>query len=143
MAVKTTVELTDLVGAGKLDAVDFGTESRKRWNDDYEDCQVCRFRLNGTVYVAVEDPDDGYRSNLGELLVQRGAKLSNVFQKCKVVGVYREGDWRRKKDIVEFIDTTTGKVVLEIGTDNTDDYYPSFVASFHPENMASNVGVAA
>ena len=143
MAVKTSIELSDLVGSGKLDAVDFGTESRERWAGEFEDCEVCRFRLNGTVYIAVEDPSDGYRSSLDELLVQKGAKLSNVFPKCRVVGVLRHRSRYNSCEILELIDATTGKVVLEIGTDSTDDYYPSFVASFHPENMAANAGAPA
>jgi len=43
-------------------------------------------------------------------------------------------------DIIRFIDKTTGLVVLEIGTTNTDDYYPSFVGIFNPQNMAVNQG---
>jgi hypothetical protein len=33
-----------------------------------------------------------------------------------------------------------GLVILEVGTDNNDDYYPSFVSSWKPENMAVNRG---
>lgn len=137
-------KLTDLVGKHTLDAVDFSTESRKRWSDEYEDCEVCRFRLNGTVYAAVEDPDDGYRSSMRELIVDQHAKLQNVFPAIEVVGVHRtKGKYSGEDDVLELIDTTTGKVVLEVGTDNVDDYYPGFVASFHPENMVTNARVAA
>lgn len=41
-------------------------------------------------------------------------------------------------DILELIDIANGKVVLACGTRNTDDYYPCYVAGFHPENMACN-----
>lgn len=133
------MELTDLLGKGVLDAVDFGTESRKRWSDEYEDCQVIRFRLNGTVYIAVEDPEDGYRSCMSELFVDNDAKLSNVFPMVEVVGTHRtKYENGGESDVLELIDAATGKVVLEVGTENTDDYYPSFVASFHPENMVIN-----
>lgn len=134
------MELKDLIGKGVLDAVDFGTESRERWIEgEYEDCQVCRFRLNGTVYLAVEDPEDGYRSCMQELVVDNDAKLSNVFPMVEVVGVNRtKYEYGGTSDVLELIDTHTGKVVLEVGTENTDDYYPSFVASFHPENMSIN-----
>lgn len=140
MAVKTTVELSDLVGKGILDAVDFSTESREMYRGHFEDSQVCRFRLNGVVYVAVEDPCDGYRSSMAELVVQRSATPLNVFPPCEVVGVHRtNGGYGVVDDILELVDTKTGKVVLEVGTENTSDYYPSFVASFHPENMAINL----
>lgn len=142
--IEVAASLSDLVGNGILDAVDFGTEGHKRWTDELEDCQVCRFRLNGTTYLAVEDPNDGYRSGLEKLIVQEGAKLANIFPAIEVLGVHRtkRGDYR-ECDIIELIDMITGKVVLEIGTDNTDDYYPSFVASFSPENMATNLASAA
>ncbi|NTF69400.1 hypothetical protein [Rhizobium rhizogenes] len=125
-------------------AVDFTTEKFERWTDEMEDCQVCRFRLDGVVYVAIEDPDDGYRSHMRELIVQEGATMTNVFPAIDVECNYRiENEWNDVDDILEIVDTTTGKIVLEVGTSNTDDYYPSFVASFHPENMATNIVVSA
>ena len=39
---------------------------------------------------------------------------------------------------LELLDCKTGKTVLEVGTENTDDYYPCFVANWSPENMACN-----
>ena len=33
-----------------------------------------------------------------------------------------------------------GKLVLAVGTRDTDDYYPWFEAVFHPDNMACNIG---
>jgi hypothetical protein len=39
-----------------------------------------------------------------------------------------------------FTDVVTGKVVLEVGTDNTEDYYPYCVMNWSPENLACNVG---
>lgn len=136
------MELQELTGKHTLDAVDFSQESRKRWTDEYEDCQVCRFRINGTVYAAVEDPDDGYRSSMRDLFVDKEAKLQNVFPPIEVVGVYRtKGSYGYQDAILELIDLTTGKVVLEVGTASCDDYYPSFVASFHPGNMATNAAV--
>lgn len=135
-----SIELTDLLGKGVLDAVDFDTENRKRYGDRYEDCQVIRFRLNGTVYVAIEDPEDGYRSCMSELVIDKDAKLSNVFPMVEVVGRHRtKGKYSGEDDVLELVDAATGEVVLEVGTDNVNDYYPGFVASFHPENMVINV----
>lgn len=116
----------------ELDAVDFET-------DDIEDQSACaiRFRLDGVVYIAVEDPDDGYRSHLSEILI--GDKITNKFKKCHVRGKWIDkNEYGENCDIIQFIDDLTNKVVLEIGTDNTDDYYPYFVAKFNPENMSIN-----
>ena len=137
------IELTDLVGKHTLDAVDFDTNSIKTWGDRFEDCQVCRFRLDGIVYSAIEDPGDGYRSSMRELAVTEDA-MTNVFPPVEVLGRHRtKGHYSGEDDVLELIDTVTGNVVLEVGTDNVDDYYPGFVASFHPENMATNIGASA
>lgn len=136
------VPLTSLVGIRELDAVNFSSERVRRYSDEYEDAQVCCFRLDGKTYAAVEDPSDGYRSSLSKLLAVDDRDMENVFPPIKVLGVYRnKRESYHECDIIEFVDTITGRVVLEIGTDNSGDYYPSYVAAFHPEAMATNAGV--
>lgn len=138
-------QLTDLVGPRHLDAVDFDTEKMKKfYGDGYEDCSVCRFRLDGIVYVAIEDPSDGYRSSMRDLITPNNPAMKNVFPPVKVIGRMRtEGEFGGLDDVLELVDAFTDKVVLEVGTDNCDDYYPCFVASFHPENMATNADIVA
>lgn len=138
-------ELTDLIGKRRLDAVDFDNEQVKEiYGDGYEDCSVCRFRLDGVVYVAIEDPNDGYRSSMRSLVVANDATMKNVFPAIEVVGKHRTIDeYGNEHDVLELVDGITDRVVLEVGTDSTDDYYPSFVASFHPENMATNADIEA
>lgn len=41
-------------------------------------------------------------------------------------------------DYLVLVSEITDKPVLTVGTSNTDDYYPSFVAHFEPENMSVN-----
>lgn len=138
-------ELTDLIGKRRLDAVDFDNEQVKElYGDGYEDCSVCRFRLDGVVYIAIEDPSDGYRSSMRNLTVANDAMMKNVFPSVEVLGRHRTvGEYGDTDDVLELVDMITGKVVLEVGTDSVDDYYPGFVASFHPENMATNAGIEA
>ncbi|MBO9194355.1 hypothetical protein J5277_09580 [Rhizobium sp. 16-449-1b] len=138
-------ELTDLVGSRRLDAVDFDNEQIKElYGDGFEESSVCRFRLDGVVYIAVEDPNDGYRSSMRTLTIANEAQMKNVFPSIEVVGKHRtEGEYSGTDDVLELVDAITGKVVLEVGTDNVDDYYPGFVASFHPENMATNADIVA
>ena len=106
-----------------LDAVDLDI------SDDDNVGSVIAFRLDGRVYEATEDPTDGYRSALRDIQVSTRV-MKNVFPACRVWG-------RRPKELrdatVEFTDAVTGKVVLEVGTDNEDDYYPGFVSCFTPE----------
>lgn len=117
----------------KLEGVDECTESVKQWGDNFENCSVIRFKLDGVVYVAIEDPDDGYRSYLGELKVDT-KEITNAFTGVEVKGVYKEsGDV-----ILCLVDTTTNETVLTVGTDYSDNYYPYFVANFNPAAMSVN-----
>ena len=125
------MELKDLVGKHMLDAVDFSEESVETYSGVFEDCSVCRFRLNGVVYIACEDPEDGYRSTMSELMEDKLAVMKNVFAPIEVIG-------KHNGYIIVFVDTITDKIVLEVGTEDFDDYYPYYVASFHPENMVTN-----
>ena len=123
------MELTDLVGEHTLTGVDtFFNVGADYW---HQDASVIRFRLDGVVYVATEDPDDGYRSSLKEIIIQENDRVTNEFPPVKVVGTM-------KHDILILKNVENGKVVLEVGTDNSDDYYPSFVSYFNPENMQGN-----
>lgn len=135
----TEVEFDCLIGEHVLDAVDSSTERVKTWGDSFEDANVIRFRLDGKVYTAVEDPDDGYRSSMERLYIADDP-IKNVFPPCKVLVRKKADEAYGSNDTLEMLDVVTGKVVLEVGTDNSDDYYPSFVAAFHPENMAVNRG---
>lgn len=141
MTERTEVELSSLVGEHMLDAVDMETESVERYADCFEDAEVIRFRLDGVTYVGIEDPSDGYRSSLGTLHVSPDAQIKNAFPPVKVLGLMKDhGEYGRKNDTLQLIDVVTGKVVLEVGTDNTDDYYPWFVGMFDPTAMVSNEG---
>lgn len=132
------IDLKSLVGPHMLDAVDFSVEQVPSWGDYLEDAQHCRFRLDGVVYIAVENPDDWYRSSMRHLLIGAG-DMTNVFPPLRVIGRHRtEGRYGDEDDVLELVDERTGGVVLEVGTSNVDDYYPGFVASFHPELMAHN-----
>jgi hypothetical protein len=65
--------------------------------------------------------------------------MANIFAPVRVLGCYRTKDkYGNGDDVLELFDATTGKIVIEVGTENTDDYYPCFVASFHPEAMQPN-----
>jgi hypothetical protein len=138
------VDLDSLVGEHVLDAVDTFSESIKQYGNHFEDCSIIRFRIDGTVYTAIEDPDDGYRSSLGQLFVSTDEPMKNVFPSVRVLGRKKENERSAIHDTLQFVDVVSGEVVLEVGTDNTDDYYPWFVSSFWPDRMAVNQsGVSA
>lgn len=139
------MELSWFVGQTfALTGVDISTVSEKTWSDQFEYCQVINFILDGITYSAIEDPNDGYRSSLKEVRIT-DTKVTNVFPPCtvrvekcsaRIVDAYRQDC---QDDTILFIDTVTGKTVMEVGTSNADDYYPSYVNSFMPENMSCNM----
>jgi hypothetical protein len=128
-----------LIGKHYLSGVDQTNERiKEEWGDGYEDCEAITFVLDGKTYVAVEDPSDGYRSSM-RCLQESESTVNNTFEPIEVL--VKEAANRDKYEvdhILEMIDTTTGLVVLEIGTANTDDYYPYWVGNFYPQNMACN-----
>lgn len=130
------MELQDLVGLHKLTGIDFDVKSIEKYGE-LENCQCVNFVLDGKTYTATEDSNDGYRSTMAEIKIS-GFKVSNKFKAVKVLGMMRNQTWDRKCDIIDFADCVNGKIILSIGTDNTDDYYPSFVSDWSPDNLAVN-----
>jgi hypothetical protein len=133
------MELSDLVGKHVLTGCDMSNlKVKETWGDGYEDCSVINFVLDGKTYQAIEDPSDGYRSSMSEIK-ESDETVKNTFQGHEVLAQMRgKGQWGSECDILDLVDVVTGKVVLSVGTDNTDDYYPSFEAVFTPENLAAN-----
>lgn len=127
------IELDSLIGPYDLSGVDFENTRTGEW----EDASVMRFVLGGHIYVATEDPEDGYRSCLSKLEIVDGPPVRNVFPPVAVVG-RKSAEY--DDDIVEFVELATGQVVLAVGTGSASDYYPYFQATFWPERMSVNAG---
>lgn len=124
-----------LIGERVLTGVDLGT-CKGGW-DGKDDCNLIRFVLDGVTWEAMEDPEDGYRSCLG-IFEKSGVPVKNVFEPCWLRVEYFEGYLRKTSELLRGYDLVTGRLVLEVGTDNTNDYYPYFVANFDPTAMAAN-----
>jgi hypothetical protein len=131
------VELDSLVGEHVLDAVDLSTQHIKQYGSHFENCEVIRFRLDGVAYTAIENPDDGYRSSMDSLFVS-DEPMQNVFPPVRVIAKKKDNERYSINDTLQLVDAVTGLVVVEVGTDNTDDYYPCFVSYFAPHNMVTN-----
>lgn len=137
------MNLTDLIGEHELTGVDFGELPPDRDNYRYESANTITFVLDGHAYCAMEDPSDGYRSSMRDI-VEVPNTVKNTFTPCRVLAQHRtKCDYGHSSDVLECLDIVTGKVVLEVGTENDDDYYPSYVANFTPEHMAVNQSPAA
>ena len=109
-------ELEDLVGTHELSGVGR--------NIIECDANSFSFILDGITFTAIEDPEDGYRSTMKELFI--GGEIKNTFKPVEVECILHDKTLRMNyKD----------KLVLEVGTDNYDDYYPVFVNHWNPENI--------
>ena len=95
------------------------------------------FSLDGVAYEAVEDPDDGYRSYMEEIkVVEPVEKMFDV----PVMVEYIDTD---SKDELIFRDRRNQKVILSLGTDEYDDYYPFYFFDYTPQNIYENGGALA
>jgi hypothetical protein len=131
---KKTVEMNDLLGNHVLSGVETDYVEYKD-PDSYSDqdhVNVIRFVLDGVTYMALEDPEDGYRSCLGEILIVDD-KVKNTFEPIEVV--CQRIDDPEKYDVLRMINPSISRIVVEFGTDYSDSYYPSFVSSFSPRYL--------
>lgn len=128
---ETTLE--KLIGKHTLSGVDEVVERIEQYSDYYEDCEVIRFVLDGKTYTASQDPEDGYRSSMKEIMVSDD-KVINTFPPVEVIGKMQHDDYSFN-DVLELYNINTGKLILAVGTENYDDYYPCWVADFNPEAM--------
>lgn len=89
------------------------------------------FKLDRTVWVAIENEDDGYRSHL-ETVEARDPK-EGIFYRRSLTRVRLEDDNDGYFRGYRLVDEKDGHVWLRVGTDNVDDYYPMFVFEYQPK----------
>jgi hypothetical protein len=129
------MELKDLQGKHILTGVWTGsnTISKEYYEGEVagetEDVNCIYFVLDNITYCAEEDAEDGYRSCMRELKKVK-IKNKNPIPKTDVLAIYSAVDSGDPQDIL--------KLVMTVGTDNVDDYYPSYVSSWIPENLSIN-----
>ena len=93
------------------------------------------FKLDELVFEALEDPDDGYRSSLGAILVREDTKLFHRLPIAKVIvdGINNGSMDKGGIDGHVLRDVDTNHIWLKIGTGDTDDYYPYFAFNYTPD----------
>jgi hypothetical protein len=126
------VQLESLIGEHELSGVDFESVLDAPANS-------IRFVLDGIIYVATEDENDGYRSSMGSLsVVPEGKPVTNTFPPTRVVVRHVTEGEHETNDYLEFIEISNGQVILQVGTENVSDYYPGFVNHFYPDRLSVN-----
>ena len=86
------------------------------------------YKLDDKVWLAVEDESDGYRSYLGS--IEETSHSDLIFPAVPFARVRVKEYDRPSQEGFELVDVADGHVWLRVGTDNTDDYYPSFVFEY-------------
>ena len=137
MDIEVKDELKNLIGKHFLSGVDRVTVPH--WFISDMMSQVFSFVLDGVTYSALEDPSDGCRSRMEKLLVS-DAPVKNTFPPVEVYCTYLTSSDSYECDILRMYDAESGELVLEVGTANTDDYYPYFVAMWNPKDLSVNNG---
>lgn len=110
------------------------------------DADGVAFTLSGVTYLVFEDPNDGYRSSAGPLLsfpghlyeIGTGGQYPDYILEPVFVSHRAKGEYGGEDDILEVTSKATGKIIFIVGTENVDDYYPSFVWRWSPEGLSAN-----
>lgn len=133
------MKLQDLVGKHHLGGViaDFENPLNKNSNGIAWEFWTDGNPGASTVYIVVEDENDGYRSAAAPILSAKGSlyefgDIAVYLRREVVCSIKEKGEYGGECEVLEMRDASTGHLWLEVGTDDLDDYYPCFVCRFHP-----------
>lgn len=131
------ITLESLCGVHLLQGFELTEQNIERYGSLCE-CNVVKFMLDGITYIAIEDPEDGWRSYCDEIKVSP-EKPKYPIPDCEVSCTMKSNqNDGYQHDVLVGTDTHTGLIVFEIGTMYADDYYPYCCFEYHPENMFCN-----
>lgn len=106
-----------------------------------EDANGVGIEFHDVSAIFYRDPNDGYRSSCQVPLIMDGS-LYSVFgslcgtQLSALVQVKKvETDTR---SVIEVYDSNNKKLILTVGTEAIDDYYPYYSFEWRPENLSVN-----
>lgn len=116
--------------------------------NDFEERNGLIIRLDGKNYVCYEDPSDGYRSFCE--IKETELPCFNIFPMQKVI----VKNFQTTANVDDEDDDTVptqgltifnaqGELILKIATEYYDDYYPTAVYEWHPENLPINKGITS
>jgi hypothetical protein len=112
-------------------------------NPFYKDANGVALAYCGKIFFVFENPDDGYRSCAEAPLVGNVNRYEKPSDMITVRGLFSViSRSSATQDGIDIIDLRNGKTLLELGTDCTDDYYPTFVCRWNPNNLYENSKVS-
>lgn len=99
--------------------------------------------IDGINYIAYTDPNDGWRSY--GCFEETTMKQKFTFPK-QVINVEvtkenyaDESGWNINREFMTFTNDN-GDIILKIGTDYTDTWYPMAISEYYPQNLPINIG---
>ena len=107
------------------------------WRDIGDTIDIMSIGIDGNTYTFVEDGNDGYRSYMGAVEVEPGlnsTKLTGaslINRDVWINYIERSAEYSGVCDIIQIVDMATSHIWAVLGTDNTDDYYPSCVMQWN------------
>lgn len=119
-----------------------GVDEYQTTNDFYENINGVVLILNGEKYIMAEDPCDGYRS-YGVIDKDENVECINTFPPQEVmveskVTEITEHFYSRVNEMMTIKNPFTNEIIIELGTEDIEDYYPVGIFRYHPENLPIN-----
>lgn len=114
------------------------------WPEDNEFAEGVVMTIDGNDYVAYTDPSDGWRSYGRFILCNGQFKVPQFPAQVVHITNYSEdgmddSGWPRKYDKM-VMTGRNGRLILEIGTDHSDAWYPRAIFHYNPANLPINEG---
>lgn len=100
------------------------------------------FKIGNSIYEALEDADDGYRSYLGSIEIMDTSKYTFQRYPFAVIRIEHTDDGDIDDDYFRgyrFVDINTNHCWLKIGTNYGDEYYPCFTFDYMPDTSQTTV----
>lgn len=114
------------------------------------DAGGCALALGDLTIFVFEEPNDGYRSAAIEPFIIKqpfytftshaSSSSTDRLHIPVLVQKLTPSSASAGAEGIEAIDQRNGKLIIRLGTDNSDDYYPIFICEWTPQNIAENDG---
>ena len=119
---------------GKWELIKIVPDARHPFDPSASGFAFCLWKAAKWITAIVyENPSDGYRSSAEDPIIWPDTPDGGTSVYVPVLVSALTGDYAC--DGLEMRDRRNGKIILRLGTENTDDYYPWFCAEWTPENI--------
>ena len=97
--------------------------------------------IDNVVYAFEIDHDDGWRS-YGDIYIPEKISVYSINNRFLaqevIITLHHREHTDGNKEFYTIVNAETGEVILEIGTDYSESFYPMAICHYYPENMSVN-----